>query len=107
MRASSSSVIGGDDDDNDDDRIDEKKGCWTIIFVGVSNSMSTGFDFDDVNNDVDDGKSELEPSPVAESGKLLVYCRERKKKSIIYLIKLVFQIMQLGLKRNRTYERRN
>jgi hypothetical protein len=73
MRASSSLIV-----DDDDDRIDEIKGCCTIRFVGVFNSSSIGCDCGDVNNDVDDGKSELEPSPVAESGRLLVYYRERK-----------------------------
>jgi hypothetical protein len=78
MRASSSSVIG-----DDDDRVDELKGCGTEIFVGVCNSISIRSDCGDVNNDVDDGKSELEPtSPVDKSGKLLAYCIERKKKRI-------------------------
>jgi len=77
MRASSSLMVG-----DDDERLDEAKGCCTIIFVGVSNSMSTGFDCGDVNNDVDDGKSKLEPSPAVESGKLLTYCIERKKRKL-------------------------
>jgi hypothetical protein len=55
--------------------------------------MSIGFDCGDVNNDVDDGKSELESSPVDESGRLLPYYIERKKKSIGYLIKPLFHLM--------------
>jgi hypothetical protein len=88
MRASSSLIVG-----DDDERLDVMKGCCTIIFVGVSNSMSIGFDCGDANSDVDDGKSELEASPVAESGKLLTYYIERKKKSMAYLNKLLFQMM--------------
>ncbi len=91
MRASSSLIVA-----DEDERLDEAKGCCTIIFVGVSNSMSTGFDCGDVNTDVEDGKSKLEQSPAVESGKLLTYCIERKKKTIMYLIKLLFQIMQLS-----------
>jgi hypothetical protein len=83
MRASSSFAVG-----DDDDRIDEMNGCCTSIFVGVFNSISTEFNCGDINNDVDDGRSEVEPSPVVESGKLLPYCIEQKKKSITYLIKL-------------------
>lgn len=49
--------------------------------------MSNGLDCGDVNNDVDDGKSELEPSPVAESGKLLAYYIERKKREMYNLFK--------------------
>jgi hypothetical protein len=57
--------------------------------------MSIGFDCGDVNSDVDDGKSGPEPSPAVESGRLLVYCIERKKKNITYLIKALFYVMQL------------
>ena len=64
MSASSSLVI-----DDEDNRVAEINGCSMTIFVGVSNSFSTGFDC----GDVDDGRSELEPSPVAESAKLLTY----------------------------------
>jgi UDP-N-acetylmuramyl tripeptide synthase len=90
MRASSS-VIG-----DDDDRVDERKGCCTEILVGVRNSISIGSDCGDISNDIDDGRSELEPaSSVAESGELLACYIERKKKYTICLIKLFFEIMQL------------
>lgn len=46
-------------------------GCSTIRLVGVFNSMSRGFVGGEMKTgDVDDGKSEVEPSPVAESGRL-------------------------------------
>jgi hypothetical protein len=64
--------------------------------VGVRNSISIGSDCGDISNDIDDGRSELEPaSPVAESGELLACYIERKKKYTICLIKLFFEIMQL------------
>jgi len=85
MRASSSLVVGGDDD-----KVDEMKGCSTLIFVGVSNSISVGSDCGDINTDVDDGRSELELSPADKSGKLLTYRKEWIEKTITYLIKLFF-----------------
>ena len=66
IRVSSSLVVAGDDD-----RDEEKGPVRGQIFVGVSKSMSTGFDGGDAKSDVDDGKSDVEPSPAAESAKLL------------------------------------
>ena len=80
MRSSSSLVADGDKHE-----VDDRKGCSVVKFVGVFKSISAGFDCGDVNNDVDDGRSEVDMSPLAESGKLLVYCKRKTEKDNYYL----------------------
>ena len=76
---------------------DEVNIFGTVNCVGVFNSISNEFDFSAVRNNLRGGgvdvvRSELEPSPAIDSGRLLAYCIERKKKTITCLIRHFFHI---------------
>lgn len=75
IRASSSLISG------EDDKIgDELKRLDVGVLVVAFDSIFTGFDFVVVINNLDGVESVMEVSAPVDSGKLLAYCIQRKKK---------------------------